>query len=207
MAPCGSKEPLRAAVGPICAGLAVLAACSPATRPGGTATVPTAAPTSAATTTTDPWAVPSTITPAYLDRVLVELNHIDGDAFRDARAHNAVTPTFVRLEQSIRAGPHEMTLESAEITKEVDIAWVGIKAVPGDRIMRVESVLLAPAPCVLASVVIDLSGVTIGPPPSYPPWYIALVPEDANPTHWALADDGFESGGGSPVPEHACATS
>jgi len=210
MATCGRQEPLRAAVGPICAGLAVLAACSPATKPGGTATLHTAAPTSAATTTTDSWAVPSTITPAYLDRVLIELNHIDGDAFRDARAHDAVTPTFVRLEQSIRAGPHELELQEAGIDREVQIAWVGIKEVPGDRIMRVGSILSAPQPCVLAAVAIDLSGVTVGAPQTYPQWYVALVPatpDVTNATHWLVADDGFESGGGPPAPAHACATS
>ncbi len=73
-------------MGPLCAGLVVLAACSSGTKPGGTATVPTAAPTTTTTAAADPWAVPATITPAYLDRVLAELDHIDGNAKRDARA-------------------------------------------------------------------------------------------------------------------------
>jgi hypothetical protein len=28
---------------------------------------------------------------------------------------------------------------------------------------------------------------------------------DINPTHWSLADDGFEPGGVAPQPSHACA--
>ena len=206
---CGRQEPFRAAIGPICAGLAVLAACSSGTRPGGTATVPTAPPTTTPTTTADPWAVPATITAPYVDRVLAELNHIDGTAFRDARAHNAVTAEFVSLEQQIRAGKQGVQLEEAAIGKEVQLQWVDIKAVPGDRRMSVESLLSAPRPCVLAAVAINLAPVTVGPPQIYPQWYVALVPrapDEANPTHWALADDGFEPGGGRPEPAHACAS-
>jgi len=211
----GRQEPFRAAIGPLCAGLAVLAACSPATKGGGTATVaPTAstpAPTTVApttSTTADAWAVPSTITPAYLDRVLAELDHIDGDAFRDARAHNAVTPRFVELEQAIRAGPHELQLQEKGIQQEVQIGWTNIKPVPGDRVMTVENILPAPLPCVLAAVAIDFTPATVGPPLHYPQWYAALVPaavSDRNPTHWSLVDDGFETDGGAPPPERACA--
>jgi len=210
MPACGRPESFRAAVGPICAGLAVLAACSPGTKPGGTATLQTAPPSTAATTTTDPWAVPSTITPAYLDRVLAELNHIDGEAFRDARAHNAVTPTFISLEQSIRAGSHELALREQLIAKEVAIKWSGIRLNPGDRVETVESTVESPPPCVLASVAVDFASVTTGPPQTYPAWYIALVPavpSELNPTHWALADDGFEAQGGAPSPQQACSLS
>jgi hypothetical protein len=189
---------------PLCAGLVVLAACSSGTRPGGTATVPAAAAT--ASTTTDPWAVPSTITPAYLDRVLAELNHIDGNAFRDARAHNAVTATYVADERAIRAGAHELQLREDAIAKEVSIDWSGIADVPGDRKMTVTSILSSPETCIVAAVDIDLSGVTVGTPQKYPPWFVALVHATGNTTHWALADDGFEQGGGTPSPSHACAT-
>ena len=68
-------------------------------------------PTEGVTTTTvDPWAVPAAITAAYVNRVLAELNHIDGDAIRSARAANALTPKFNELEMSIRATPQELQL-------------------------------------------------------------------------------------------------
>jgi len=198
-------------------GLAVLAACSTSTKSGGTATVAPSAPTTAPTTaipttstTADAWAVPATITPEYLNRVLAELDHIDGDAFRDARAHNAVTPRFIELEQAIRAGTHELDFQEREITQEIEKGWSKIRQVPGDRVITVEHILTAPAHCVLAAVAIDFSGVTVGAPLAYPQWYAALVPSDPstiNPTHWAFADDGFEPNGGAPTPEAACAVS
>jgi hypothetical protein len=197
-------------MGPLCAGLMVLAACSSGSKPGGSATVPAAAATAASTTTADPWAVPSTITPAYLDRVLAELNHIDGEAFRDARAHNAVTPTFTALEQAVRAGAHELDFQTTEVQQEIAIGWKGIRDVPGDRKMTVTIILPANSPCELSAVSVDFSAVTSGQPLSYPPWYVALVPaapSSDNPTHWALADDGFVQGGGRPVATQACATS
>jgi hypothetical protein len=195
-------------MGPLCAGLVVLAACSSGTKEGGAATVPSAA-AATTTTTSDPWAVPSTITPAYLDRVLAELNHIDGNAFRDARAHNAVTPTFITLERAIRAGAHELDFQTQEVRQEIAIGWKGIKDVPGDRRMTVTTSLPATPPCELSAVAVDFRAVTSGQPLSYPPWYVALVPATPsaeNPTHWSLADDGFVQGGGQPVAGQACAT-
>jgi hypothetical protein len=213
----GKQEPFRLAIWPFCAGLAVLAACSSATRSGGTGTVPPSAPTTvpgtaapATATTADPWAVPATITPEYLDRVLAELDHIDGDAFRDARAHNAVTPTFIELEGAIRAGPHELAFQEKEVDTTMAVGWKNIKEMPGDRVMTVESLLTAPPPCVLAAVAIDFSPRTVSKPVPYPQWYAALVPSQVNktnPTHWSLADDGFEPDGGPPSPDQACAVS
>jgi hypothetical protein len=198
---------------PLCAWLAVLAACSAATTAGGTATVPatvSSVPGTAPSTTptaADPWAVPATITPGYLDRVLAELDHIDGDAFRDARAHNAVTPRFVELEQAIRAGPHDVRVNENLVTNQVKAGWPNIRLVPSDRRTTVETLLTAPAPCIFASVSVDFSGFTVGPPTQYPQWYVALVPSPVstlNPTHWVLADDGFEPGGGPPTAVQAC---
>jgi hypothetical protein len=195
-------------MGPLCAGLVVLAACSSGTKGSGTATVPPAAPTTASATT-DPWAVPSTITAPYLDRVLAELNHIDGNAFRDARAHNAVTPTYLADERAIRAGAHELQVSEELINEDITMHWTDVRPVPGDRSMAVTSILSAPDPCILAAVNVDFSSITVGAPQTYPPWYVALVPtpmSGTNSTHWVLADDGFEPGGGPPSSSHACAT-
>lgn len=185
------------------AGGIILAACSKGTQAGGTATVPTAAPT-----TGDPWAVPATITPDYLNKVLAKLNQIDGDAFRDARATNAVSAVFLTDERAIRANDSEVQLEAKDLQANIDKRFNGIKPTPGDRRMDVTAIVTAPSPCVMARVNIDLTALTTGPPLQYPQWYVALVPHDAstlNPTHWVFADDGFEPGGGAPDPHHACA--
>ena len=216
----GRQEHRPAAVAPLYAGLVVLAACTAcaaATPPGGTATLAPAvvaqtatstAAARAAPTTVDPWAVPATITPAYLDRVLAALDHIDGNAFRDARAHDAITPRFVELEEAIRSGTHELALEEEMISSEVRLRRPNIRAVPGDRVMTVQTLLPAPPPCVLAAVAVDFSPRTVGPPQAYPQWYAALAPDvgtSINPTHWSLVDDGFETDGGAPSPARACA--
>jgi hypothetical protein len=207
MPSCGRQEPLRAAIGPLCAGLAVLAACSSPTKAGGTATVPTAPPSSTTTTTTDPWAVPATITPAYLDRVLAELDHIDGNAFRDARAHNAVTATYLADERAVRSSESEVQLQETDLGKYVKTNFAGVRAIPGDVSMSVIEILASPAPCIFASVTVDFSAVT-PTPLKYPAWYVALVPRapgSMNPTGWVLADDGFQVNGTTPDSKAACA--
>jgi hypothetical protein len=202
----GRPEPIRAAMGPLCAGLVVLAACSSGTKEGGTATLPSAA-AATTTTTSDPWAVPSTITPAYVDRVLAELNHIDGNAFRDARAHNAVTPTYLADERAIRADDGEVALQEADLNKYIASRFAEVKPDPGDIMMTVTKILSAPPPCIFGAVAVNFSAVT-STPITYPPWFVALVPLAAdalNPTHWALADDGFQTNGRAPDPVTACA--
>ena len=191
-------------------GTATLASGSAGSTTTTTTTTSTTSGQGATTTTTDPWAVPATITPAYVDRVLAELNHIDGNAFRSARQADSVTPTFLQLEAAIRAGAHELQFQVKLAQQQVAQSFRGIRAVPGDRLMIATSLLPAPPMCVLASVNVSFGSITIGAPIKYPPWYVALVssPSTAtNPTHWRLADDGFEPGGGAPTPSFACAAS
>lgn len=170
--------------------------------------MPTPPPTTSSTS--DPWAVPTTIDAAYLNRVLVELNHIDGDAFRDVRRAAAITPTFVRLETSIRADASEVQLNEKDWQSSITDGFRGIKPVPGDRRMEVIHILNSSPPCVLSAVTADFSGVTVGIPRAYPPWYVAVlprVPTADNPTHWAFIYDGFEPSGSQPDPAKACALS
>jgi hypothetical protein len=183
---------------------AVTAACSSATaKGGGTAKVPNAPPM-----TSDPWAVPATITVPYVNRVLAELNHIDGNAVRSARAANAITPEFTQLEMSIRANDNEFQLVQTLWTKTMTDGWPNISLKPGDRVSTVISLLAATTACVSAHVSEDLQQQGPGGKPP-PPWFIALVPKPvsyANPTHWAFIFDGFETAstvGG--VPLNACA--
>jgi len=185
------------------AAIAVLPSCSNSTPAGGTATVPTAPPT-----TTDPWAVPATITPDYINRVLAKLNQIDGDAKRDSRRTGQITTVFTANEAAIRADQHELELTTRDWQSSIDQHFAGIRAVPGDRAMKV--LHFASTPCILAAVTVDFSLVTDGPPRPYPPWYVGLVsraPDAINPTHWVLVYDGFETNGSSPDPGSACATS
>jgi len=191
----------------VCAA-ALVAACSPSiVRASGTATVPTGAPIPTTTTTADPWAVPAVIDATYLNRVLAELDHVDGDALRETRAMNAVTPRFVELERSIRADDAEVALVTKDVRSVMGQNWFNIRQVPGDRHTKVLTILPARAPCVFASVSIDFDDFTLKPV-KYPPWSIALLPAPPtidNPTHWVLVEDGYELNGSIPSAASACA--
>jgi hypothetical protein len=181
----------------------VAAACSSSGKAGGTATVP--GPT-APPTTADPWAVPAVITVPYVNRVLAELNHIDGNAVRSARAANAITPEFMTLEKSINAtqASYEATLELWQ--RSVSQNWKDISETPGDVISTVLKLLDTSPSCVVASVREDFSPEGPGGVGVYPNWWIALLPSTTNVTHWAYVFDGFESSptpGGVPI--NACA--
>jgi len=192
----------------VCAA-ALVAACSPSiVRASGTAAVPTGAPIPTTTTTADPWAVPAVIDATYLNRVLAELDHVDGDAHRDARLMSAVTPRYLELERSIRADDAEVALGTKVLQSDIQQHWFNVRQVPGDRHMRVRAIIPASPPCVFASVEMDLNDFTVKPV-TYPPWSIALLPappSTTNPTHWVLVQDGFELDGSIPSATRACAT-
>jgi hypothetical protein len=178
--------------------VAVTAACSSATaKGGGTAKVPKAPPM-----TSDPWAVPATITVPYVNRVLAELNHIDGNAVRSARAANAITPEFTQLETAISGNAHELALNQKLWTQTIADDWKDISTHPGDRRSTVMALLRANTSCIVASVKEDFSpeGPSIQ---TYPSWFVALVPSPVsndNQTHWALVYNGYPPTGGSPSP-------
>jgi hypothetical protein len=182
--------------------VAVTAACSSATaKGGGTAKVPKAPPM-----TSDPWAVPATITVPYVNRVLAELNHIDGNAVRSARSANAITPEFTQLEMSIRADQQQFSGYQSLWAKTVSMGWPHIDANPGDRVSKVIDLLGSSRDCTWAKVNEDMTAVGTGL--SYSNWYIALTPKQVtndNPTGWAFKFDGYETNptpGG--VPLNAC---
>jgi len=202
MAGFGRARGLRAGWSVAVAAVATAAACSSAhAKPGGTATVPTAPPTTA-----DPWAVPATITAPYVDRVLAELNHIDGNAIRSARAANAITPEFIQLEMSIRATPALLKTEEALWTNVKSQGWTDIAPSPGDRRSNVLTLMTATPACISARVKEDVSAEGPGGIGVYPKWWVALLPKPrslANPTYWAFIYDGYDSTGGAP--KNACA--
>ena len=177
-----------------------LPACSKSTSAGGTATLPTAPPTTA-----DPWAVPATITPDYVNRVLASLDHDEGQALRLARHDNALGPEFMAIEKSIRPSGHELQIEVDLETKSIAAGWPNTKLVPGDRRSTVQRLIKADHACIEAATAEDYSAVTAGTPSPYPQWYVGLIPSPvtgSNPTHWAYSYDGYESTG--IVPSSAC---
>jgi len=159
----------------------------------------------APTTTADPWAVPATITPGYLDRVLAVFDHLEGEADRDARANNPITPRFLELERSFRSSEAEVQTNVQVWQHSIQVGFANTVAVPGDPKDTVTQLLTTQAGCVVAAVTHDLSAQAKSPP-AFPPWYVAAIPGAANalnPTHWVLADDGYRAAG-PPSPQEAC---
>jgi len=187
--------------------LALVGACaSGGAKPGGTASVGTAPRAQASTTTIDPWAVPAVITVPYVNRVLAELNHIDGNAIRSARAANALTPEFNQLEMSIFATEQNFDLTQQVWQKTIADGWANVSEDPGDVVSTVMQLLSTSSQCIYASVREDFSHQGPGGVGVAPKWWIALSPTrptTANPTHWAFIYDGYDSSGGAPT--NACA--
>jgi len=145
--------------------------------------------------------MPATIDAAYVDRVLAYLDHLQGEALRSVRAANAITPKFTEIETAIRADGHELRLATDLQAANISKGWPNIRALPGERRTVVTTLLKWSRGCVVAAVSVDFSALTIGRQTQYPQWYIGLVPTLPtliNPTHWAISNDGYEPGGGTP---------
>jgi len=201
----GRKAAVVAAVGPAAA-LSLLTSCSGPVTANGTATLPGPAPASTATpSTSDPWAVPATIDATYVNRVLAFLDHAQGNAVRSVRRANALTPEFTRIQSAIRADPHEIRLAIQVQENSIKTGWSNLRSSPGDRSTTVQLLLRVDQHCIVSAVVEDFSALTITAPIRYPAWFVGLVAKAvsaANPTHWAISYDGYESTGG--LPEAPC---
>jgi hypothetical protein len=175
---------------------------APAAR--SSATVPTVPPS---TVPADPYAVPEVIDAAYLNRVFVALEHVDGDATRLIVANKKLIPEAAQRLISI--------YDEEELHAQTDL-WLdllakdmsGFKTPPGDRKTNVDRVISATAQCLYVAVARDYRDISAhaGPPNVE---YVALKPLAAvrnsahfNPTPWMIASEGSRSDGG--VPDNPC---
>lgn len=165
--------------------------------PGPEPTVPTAPPTTPAAVTTvaaDPFATPATIDASYVERVLVEINKVDGDTSRriiEARRYE-------RSDLDSLGAVFEPPLLGIQVglfRALVSLDRAIFKDPVGDRRMPVLELITARPDCVFAKVRIDFSDVLVSPPPQDDS-FIALVPKPAdadpagiNPTPWSMANE------------------
>jgi hypothetical protein len=142
----------------------------------------------------------------YVNRVLAELNHIDGNAVRSARAANAITPEFITLEKSINATTARYQAVIKVWQRSIAQRWEGVGAAPGDAVSIVLHLTDTSRTCVVASVHEDLGPEGSGGPDIVANWWVALLPAPTNATHWAYVFNGIElspTPGGVPI--NACA--
>lgn len=177
--------------------LLVTAACrrSDGVTPPDT-TVPTSHSTTATavTTTPDPYAIPTRIDAAYVNRVLVELNKVYGDVVRKIRA----TGRYERSDlDPLRAIFNDPLLDLQALTfKGVGARDPSKYRQPiGDRLITVEELITVRSDCIFARASFDVSAVA-AKPPLVESRYITLRltqpdanPARVNPTPWSMSGE------------------
>ena len=158
------------------------------------ATVPTLPATTS--TTTDPFAVPDVITLEYLDRVLAELDRIDGEATRKIVAAKELTPEAIALIESIYAEP-ELPRRLSLWERDLENDLPGAKDNPKARTTSTNRLISSSTSCLFAAVMRDYSGPSLFPPPPEES-FIALRPSGANFSGWVIVFDGFNADGSEP---------
>jgi hypothetical protein len=182
------------------------AACGGSTASAGPgATVPHAAPTS--TTSADPYAIPSPITAAYVQRVLEELDQIDVAATRIVLAQRSLVPDAARLIRSISTSS-SFSDQSMIVLNQIDHGLNNYRPNPGPVRDTVTQVVAADPSCIFVGALRDYSELEKAPPPLHTSYFMLQPrkPEDdparINPTPWVIAFLGYNTDG-SPM-ENRC---
>ena len=182
----------------------VLAACGGDNQPP----VP-AATLPQGTTTTNPYAVPTVIDEAYVNRVLAGLDQGVGDIVRLVVSTRTIPPEAVERLKAFYVG-RVLQLEVDGLQSDVFEGFRGYKANPGNRSTTVTQAIDATPACIFAQVHIDFSAVSIQPDPAFSTQWIVLLPLDPandpmdyNPTGWTIGFEGF--GQDLSAPPNVCA--
>lgn len=181
----------------VLAGLALVAgACSGSTRDDAADPRSLTEDSTPATTTTigtgDPFAVPTTIDAAYLDRVLVELNRVYGDVVRQIRTTRQLRRTDLLPLSAIFSGP--LLEQQLQLFGDIPGRDPALYKDPiGDRKIAVQELLTAQPDCIFARAIFDVSAVAANPPPAHAKFIklelkaAAADPRGVNPTPWVMA--------------------
>jgi len=183
---------------PLALGAALLAAasaCSTGHHPP--AAAPPAAATATSTATTagapDPYAVPPTITPAYVDKVFAALNHVDGEASRELLIHHQLTPRFRALVRAIYNDPL-YSVELGIASESLGGAIPRLRLPLGDVQTTVVRIVASSPRCVFVETTSDFAAVLVDPGPPARSEYFRLSPTQAsanpnalNPTPWSMS--------------------
>lgn len=174
------------------AAVAVVAtgACRGGTEAPSAATVPDVGPTT--TVAPDDWSVPAVIDAAYVERVLAELDRIDGEAARIIVAEGELVPAAVDRMRAIY-GTDELNRRFAALGELIADDFAGMKIPPGNRRTTVEAIVDSSQDCLLVDVRRDLSAVAANPP-DRPRLSRMLLhrsvprfdPHARNPTGWSM---------------------
>ena len=182
---CGSSHPTSTpttASTPAPTPATTIAAQAPTTIPAPTTTAPHTA------------AVPATITVAYVNAVLAQLNHVYGDAVRRSVVAGRLTSQAANDLKAIYSAP--LGAEEKTLFSETVAAGLGnIRPVPGDPITSVQKLLYTSASCIYAKVQTNSDPILIRPLPPLADEFMGLrhpaskQRRSLNPTSWIFFFD------------------
>jgi hypothetical protein len=183
------------------------AACSNSTAAAGPGATLPQAPTP--TTSADPYAIPSPITAAYVQRVLNALEAINAQMVAIVVQQRELTPQAARLLRSVSTAD-EFATQTQILLNQLDQGLPGYVNPPGAVHDNVEKVLFGSGSCIFLVASRDYSGLLSPVPPTHPFYFILrrTTPQDdpthINPTSWVEAFLGHNSDNSQP--EDACVT-
>ena len=161
------------------------------TVPDDTAPDATTAAGGAAAGVDPAFAIPAEIDADYVNRVLAELDRVQGDVFRRIVANGAFAQADLIPLRAVFNDP-ELTGQAqgfATLVQSIDKA----KNPPGDNRTTVVRLLTARPDCIYAETTVDVSATVLEPPPPRTAW-VALRPsqpdsdpQDLNPTPFSIA--------------------
>ena len=184
------------------------AACGSGTATAGPgATVPRAPSTS--TSSADPYAIPSPITAAYVQRVLDEIEAINNQATLVMIQQRSLTPEVARLFRSVSTA-QEFGDQTQILLDQLDHGLPNYRPHPGPVHDNVSRLVFASDACIFAGATRDFSPLlTMVPTPHQ--FYFALQraqpqddPTHINPTNWVVGFLGHNSDDSQP--EDMCVT-
>ncbi len=188
----GGRSRRSLAVG-LVAVVAVLGACKGSSEPPvPAATVPQA------TTTTNPYAVPTVIDEAYVNRVLAGLDQAVGDVTRMIVTTQTVPPEAIDRLQTIYLDKGLLQLVVDVYQEQLLRGFPGQLPQPGNRVTKVVEMLSVSPNCIFARVDADSSGVFEQQNDKLRNQWVSLVPTDSSPAHsaynpttWGYIYEGF----------------
>jgi hypothetical protein len=184
------------------------AACGNSSASAGPgATVPRAAATS--TTSADPYAIPSPITTAYVQRVLNELEAINAQMVAVVMQERSLPPEAARLLRSIST-VDEFATQTQILLNQLDKGLPGYVNPPGPVRDSVQKLLFASSSCMFIAAGRDYSALLSAVPAPHLYYFILrrAQPQDdpthVNPTNWV--EDFLGHNSDNSQPEDTCVT-
>lgn len=176
--------------------MTIASACNSDAGPGAGAsnTVRTELPQ---TTTTDPYAVPTVIDAAYVNRILAGLDAAMGDVARMVIETRTIPREALDRMRAYYGNDLWLQITIDNFQADIRRNFSNYKANPGNKTSAVTELLSATPACIFVRVARDYSAVSSSPPYTSTQW-IALRPVQPsrdqrgfNQTTWAFIYEGF----------------